>query len=91
MNVSELIERLQDCDPEAEVLIATQPNWPLAYHLSGVATPEDIAGETRCEDHGSFSCDEDECQPTESVVWLAEGSQRYDNPYAPRAAWDVAS
>lgn len=90
MNVNELIERLQDCDPEAEVMLATQPGWPLAYHLSGVATADDIAGETRCEAHESYSCDEDACRD-ESIVWLVEGGQRYDQPYAPSSAWSVAS
>jgi hypothetical protein len=30
MKVKDLIELLEDMDPEANVLIASQPNWPYA-------------------------------------------------------------
>ena len=36
MNVRELIELLDDYDPEAPVLIAHQPSWPLAEVVAGV-------------------------------------------------------
>jgi hypothetical protein len=39
MNMQELIELLEDCDPEAEVRLAHQPGWPLAFELRGVAAP----------------------------------------------------
>ncbi|WP_248582007.1 hypothetical protein [Nocardioides sp. InS609-2] len=92
ITVTELIERLQDCDPDAEVRLATQPNWPLQYHLAGIATTEDIAMDRRCEDHDFYNCEdcaEGRLQDDGSIVYLVEGSQHYDQPYAPRAAWDV--
>ena len=89
MNVSELIERLHDCDPEAEVLLAHQPSWPLQFTLRGVAASEDIAGASECEEHGYYDCS-DCADIGETVVYLVEGSHP-DHPYAPRAAFEVAS
>jgi hypothetical protein len=86
MNVSELIERLSECDPNAEVRLATQPNWPLASMLDGVADSADVTGESMCEEHSEYGCSD--CTP--AVVWLTEGAQPDDSPYAPRAAWSVA-
>lgn len=36
MKVYELIEMLQEMDPEREVMIAHQPSWPLAETVAGV-------------------------------------------------------
>lgn len=33
MIVAELMEMLEGMDPEMEVRIATQPEWPLAFHV----------------------------------------------------------
>ncbi|WP_159623365.1 hypothetical protein [Ruania rhizosphaerae] len=85
MTVEELIEKLQECDPGAEVLLAHQPNWPLQFQVGGVASGEDIAGETECDEHHDYNCDE--C--AEPVVYLVDGDHP-GHPYAPRAAWTVA-
>lgn len=37
MKVYELIEFLQEQNPGADVRIATQPSWPLAFDISHVA------------------------------------------------------
>lgn len=37
MNVAELLDLLQDVDPEAEVRLATQPNYPLEAWVAGVS------------------------------------------------------
>ena len=89
MNVRELIERLQDLDPEAEVLLATQPSWPLQFVIGGVATSEDIDMDSECEEHQHYNCADCAAAKT-NVVYLVEGGAAED-PYAPRAAWDVAS
>lgn len=34
LTVSQLIEELEDLDPDAEVRLATQPVWPFEWHLS---------------------------------------------------------
>lgn len=40
MTVSELIEMLEDCDPDMEVRIAEQPWYPFEYYIEGVAEYE---------------------------------------------------
>ena len=59
LTVRQLIDELEDCDPEAEVRLATQPSWPFEWSLSsrepGPAVQVDL-----------------EDQP---VVYLVEGEQ----------------
>ena len=42
MKVSELIELLEDQDPDAEVLLMTQENWPFENAIEGVAVREEM-------------------------------------------------
>lgn len=44
MTVAELIELLEGCDPDAEVVIAEQPRYPRVYRVAGV---EDWSGSER--------------------------------------------
>ena len=74
MTVSQLIELLSEMDPGDEVRLATQPSYPLAFHIAGVAALDNEA-------------DEDELEP--GVVWIAAGDHP-DQPYAPHAAFDQA-
>lgn len=86
MTVADLIALLSEMPEDAEVRLATQPSWPLAFNVHGVATGADVAGEQQCDDHGHFSCDE--CAP--NIVWITEGGSVSDSPYAPSAAWAAA-
>lgn len=90
MRVQDLIEELQNMDPEAEVRIATQPSWPFEHSCAnvvevdlGVPGPEDVEAA-----HGVLNdpdCDDDEkefarrvLQHDDSkpkIVYLAEGRQ----------------
>jgi hypothetical protein len=79
MRIEALIERLQevaDSYPGVEVMIATQPNYPLASTLRGVADPDATLGTDKGEDR--------------PYVWLVEGEQRYPNPYAPGWVFEAA-
>jgi len=87
MKVSELIELLQDQDPEAEVMIMSQENWPFENAVAGVAVREEFVDD---ED-----CDEDEREEPRyekgtapSDVFIVEGQQLR---YGSKAAWRVAS
>ncbi len=71
MRVAELIAILQDGDPEASVLIMSQPNWPFEMDLRGVTVREEF-----CEADGAG------CAPND--VFLVEGSQLR---YGSRDAW----
>ena len=89
MNVRDLIAALQDMPEDAEVRLATQPNYPIAYTIAGVVPPEALAAEEECEAHGRHFCDEDEC--LDPVVWITEGGQPVDSPYAPRSVFDAVA
>ena len=96
MNITELIERLQDIaedHPNAEIALAVQPSYPLRESLRGVAFAGD---ETLCDLHDEqdhddrdaerdpFACEA--CQKLQETVWLVSGGQssRYEvSPYAP--------
>lgn len=81
--VADLIEQLQDMPQDAQVRLATQPSWPLAFTIGAVTSPEDMAGETECEGHGHYSCKE--C--ADDIVWIAAGDHPDGSPYAPHGAW----
>lgn len=104
MTVNELRELLdalvEEGLGEATMRVATQPNYPLQSSLAGVCSSRMLAeynkGETECEDHGWYNCDDCagdvvEDTSTQQYVWLCEGSQVYDDPYAPRALWSAAA
>lgn len=76
MKVAELIERLNECDPDAEIRLAYQPSYPLQAHLKGVAVLES-------DDDEGFAVSHD-------MVYLVAGSDDYDHPYAPRDVFDNA-
>jgi hypothetical protein len=62
MKVKELMEVLQDLEPNAQVLIASQPNWPFEIELAGIVTRAECGEEP--ERNGA---------PTD--VFIVEGQQ----------------
>jgi hypothetical protein len=74
MKVKRLIELLELHDPEAEVVLATQPNYPFEHSIMGVAVRED------------FDESGDESKSPNDVV-LCEGQQLR---YGIKDAWDAA-
>lgn len=87
ITVAELILRLSECEPDAEVRIAAEPGWPLELHFLGVATLSEMHASNRCELHWHVDCAR--CAPQTEVVYLAAGDQ-IDMPYASAGAWEVA-
>ena len=61
MKVKELLAALEGCNPEAEVTMMYQPNYPLESKVSSVVCREDIDEE----------CTDDNCDD----VVLTEGKQ----------------
>jgi hypothetical protein len=71
MKVQELIALLQDADPNADVLIMSQPQWPFEHAVAGIAVREHFAPKS----DGNV-CPND--------VFILEGSQER---YGSKEAW----
>jgi hypothetical protein len=87
MKVRELIELLEDQDPDAEVFIMSQENWPFENAVAGVAVREEMIEDDEDDD-------EDREEPryekgtAPSDVFIVEGEQLR---YGSKAAWRVAT
>ena len=91
MTVGELIELLQDQDPEARVLTITQPSWPFEHEIAGIAVREGVIraereenGNDEDDDNGEYDHYERGTAPTD--VLIVEGKQLR---YGSKSAWDV--
>lgn len=85
MTVQELIEILEDSNPDAEVRFASQPSWPFEYSIADVHVGEVSTepNEDNCPNEGD--CDKcplqhPPCENTDdmaegAIVYLVEGSQ----------------
>ena len=82
MTLNDLIEQLQDLLDESpelgdrDVMIATQPSYPIAAVIDCVCVVND---------------EDDEEEDAFGTVWIATseiGSSSSVSPYAPRAAWE---
>lgn len=85
MTVRELKEVLEDFNDDAEVRIAEQPSYPLQSTIRGCCTDRE-ARERDEEEYGEGN----EPGGSDDIVFIVEGSQVYDTPYAPRGAFDAA-
>ena len=79
MKVSELIELLSGFDANAEVVLTTQPNYPMEHTVSGVARRADLGDQPEHRRDGPSSDPND--------VLLVEGRWLR---YGDLAAWDRA-
>ena len=79
MKVSELIELLGGFDADAEVVLTTQPNYPMEHTVSGVARRADLI------DQPGRHRDTPDSAPSD--VLLVEGRWLR---YGDLAAWDAA-
>lgn len=75
MKVHELMEILATHDGNDEVLIATQPTYPLAFEVLTVAATE------------VYDIIDGEYMPEPGIVWIMTGDHP-ENPYAATVAWD---
>ena len=91
MTTAELISRLQDADPdgEKEVRFAYQESWPLQSSVRGA-----VAGAEVQDEDAEYEEDEERKERLESkyedIVFVVEGSQVSDDPYAPREVFELA-
>lgn len=87
MKVRDLIEILEDQDPDAEVLIMSQQSWPFENAIAGVAVREEIVEDD--EDLDDLEREEPRYEKGTAAndVFIVEGQQLR---YGSRAAWDAA-
>lgn len=90
MKVHELISILQNCDPDAEVVLAEQPTYPMEHKLVGVSVREDFTDapfvdeDDEDDEVGPFSRERKPGEARPNDVLLLEGAHlRYGN----KAAW----
>lgn len=77
MTVKELIEILEDFDPETEVRLATQPNYPLQHNVAGVVHTSELTADAV----QAYTGDKDA-----EVAWILEGSTP-EQPYGSKDWW----
>lgn len=86
MKVKDLIALLSSENPEAEVRMALQPEYPHAHDEAGVASDAAVA-ETELEEKEPDEYEEGAARPAKEVVYVVQGQWR---SYGSRAAWDAA-
>ena len=79
MKVNELIELLRSFDADAEVVLATQPNYPMEHAVAGIAIRANL--------HGDPPPSRDTPGAAPNDVILVEGRWLR---YGDLAAWDTA-
>lgn len=87
MKVRDLIEILEDQDPDAEVLIMSQQSWPFENAIAGVAVREEIVEDDEDLDDEEREETRYEKGTAASDVFIVEGQQLR---YGSKAAWDAA-
>ncbi len=87
MKVRDLIEILEDQDPDAEVLIMSQQSWPFENAIAGVAVREEIVEDDEDLDDEEREEPRYEKGTAANDVFIVEGQQLR---YGSKAAWDAA-
>ena len=87
MNVKQLIEILEDLDPDAEVLLMSQQSWPFENGIAGVAVREDLVEDDQDLDDEEREEPRYEKGTAANDVFIVEGQQLR---YGSKAAWDAA-
>ncbi|PIE65596.1 MAG: hypothetical protein CSA24_02435 [Deltaproteobacteria bacterium] len=87
MKVHELIESLQEMDPDADVYLGVQPNYPFEHRIAGLAQrgewAEDDEAEEPWTDRDRWGASEGQL-PNNDVLILDGGQVRY----GAKAAWE---
>ena len=87
MKVRDLIDILEDQDPDAEVLIMSQQSWPFENAIAGVAVREEIVEDDEDLDDEEREAPRYEKGTAANDVFIVEGQQLR---YGSKAAWDAA-
>ena len=88
MKVHELIEILEELDPDASVYVMSQQSWPFEVAIHGVAVREDFTEpDLDDEPHEGDRWTASEGALPGSDVFIVEGGQLR---YGSKDAWDAA-
>ena len=79
MTVGELIELLEDFEPETEVRLGTQPEYPLQHSVAGVVHTSQLTANQVMHLAGSDDAE---------VVWILEGRMA-PQPYGTKDWWTL--
>ena len=75
MKVYELMEILEAADPEADVLLASQPSWPFEWSVSGAVIRSEIPPRWE-EDEDELPPDDEDDDPDANIgrdTWFNNG------------------
>lgn len=98
MTVSELMNLLEDCDPDATVRIMMQESWPFENAIEGITTRAELGSEDCDCDHRITEPHEEGCPAATDAeqeyedglaahdVFIVEGRQER---YGDKSAWNV--
>jgi len=86
MTVQELIDILQDQNPDADVRLMTQQSWPFENNIRGVTDSEELRRAAGEDDEPPCDCGDPECEDPDPVVYIVEGSQL---GYGDKNAWNL--
>ena len=86
MTVQELIDLLTECNPDSEVLLASQSHYPLEHELRGLTTRREMVRAESEDEGGDDDVDNDEDSDMDEVI-LVDGAFR---GYGSKTAWRVA-
>lgn len=84
MTVQELIDRLEDFDPDTEIRLMTQQSWPFENSIRGLCDGRDLKDEDPC-DPGEDDCAQ---RNPEEIIYIVEGDQL---GYGNKNAWNIAA
>lgn len=87
MKVAELIEMLQECDPDANVLLMTQRGYPFEWSINGLAVREDFDSADEPDEDGdeNYGTNFESMMKLGNDVFLLEGRQLC---YGDKDAWN---
>ena len=89
MKVQELIDLLEEQDPDADVLIMSQQNWPFENAVYGITVRSELTGDDDdADEDGEPASTRRREDGATNDVFIVEGSQLR---YGSKTAWEVAA
>jgi len=78
MTVQELIDKLQNYDPDCEVILGNQPSWPFELRIDNVIQRKDMFDDDDDDSEDSLSEDDETCDTGRSYDSFSTSGLRTD-------------